>query len=145
MILSVSRRTDIPSYYADWFMNRLHEGYVYVKNPMNANQISKILLNPDVVDCIVFWSKEPKPIMANLEEIDKMGFKYYFQFTITPYGNNIERALPDKETILETFIELSKKIGKENVCGGNSPRRLQHDLLCNALCHRRDDGCEKNR
>lgn len=115
MIISASRRTDIPSYYTEWFMNRLRDGYVYVKNPMNAKQVSRISLSPDLVDCIVFWSKNPKPIMDKLEEIDKMDYKYYFQFTITPYGHNIERALPDKNTRLETLITLSKKIGKEGV------------------------------
>ena len=91
MILSVSRRTDIPSYYSEWFMNRLHEGYVYVRNPMNKNQVSKILLTPNVVDCIVFWSKNPKPMMDKLEKIDQMGYKYYFQFSVTPYGKSIEK------------------------------------------------------
>lgn len=51
MILSASRRTDIPNYYSEWFMNRIREGYVYVRNPMNARQISKIDLSPQVVDC----------------------------------------------------------------------------------------------
>lgn len=115
MILSVSRRTDIPSYYSEWFMNRLREGFVYVRSPMNANQVSKVFLSLDVVDCIVFWSKNPKPLMDKLSEIDQLGYEYYFQFTVTPYDNSIERALPDKEEILSTFIELSNKIGKEKV------------------------------
>lgn len=54
MILSVSRRTDIPAFYSDWFFNRLKAGYLYVRNPMNARQISRIDLTPEVVDCIVF-------------------------------------------------------------------------------------------
>lgn len=84
MILSVSRRTDIPAFYSEWFMNRIREGFVYVRNPFNANQISKINIKPEVVDCIVFWTKNPKPLMDNLGELDKMNFKYYFQITITP-------------------------------------------------------------
>jgi len=115
MILSVSRRTDIPAFYSEWFMNRLQEGYVLIKNPMNANQISKVALNPYVVDCIVFWSKNPKPLIKSLDLIDRMGYKYYFQFTITPYDDLIEAALPDKNEILKTFISLSNKIGKEKV------------------------------
>jgi hypothetical protein len=131
MILSVSRRTDIPTYYTEWFMNRLHERFVYVRNPMNANQISKIPLNPDVVDCIVFWSKNPKPMMEKLTEIDKMGYKYYFQFTVTPYDNTIERALPDKEVILKTFIELSNRIGKEKVIWRYDPIILNNEWTIN--------------
>lgn len=59
MILSASRRTDIPNYYAEWFINRVKEGYLYVKNPMNSHQISKINITPEVVDCIVFGLKIP--------------------------------------------------------------------------------------
>lgn len=65
MIISASRRTDIPTYYSKWFFNRLKEGYVLVRNPMNAHQISKIPLNPDVVDGIVFWTKNPIPMLEN--------------------------------------------------------------------------------
>lgn len=82
MILSVSRRTDIPAFYSEWLINRLKDGFVYVQNPMNANQISNIQLSPDVVDCIVFWTKNPKPLMEKLDLIDSMGYKYYFQFTL---------------------------------------------------------------
>ena len=58
LILSVSRRTDIPAFYPDWFFNRLKEGYVLVRNPMNYQQVSKITVNPSLIDCIVFWTKE---------------------------------------------------------------------------------------
>jgi len=69
MILSVSRRTDIPNYYAEWFFNRIKEGFVYVRNPMNAHQVSKIDITPKVVDCIVFWTKNPEPMLDRLEEL----------------------------------------------------------------------------
>ena len=128
MILSVSRRTDIPAFYTEWLMNRLNEGYIYVKNPMNSNQISKVEINPDVVDCIVFWSKNPKPLISKLEEIDTMGYKYYFQFTITPYDNTIERSLPGKEEIVETFKLLSNKIGKDKVIWRYDPIILNDRL-----------------
>jgi hypothetical protein len=83
MILSVSRRTDIPAFYSEWFMNRVRDGYLYVRNPFNYNQISKIDIKPDKVDCIVFWTKDPKPIINKLDELDTKGYHYYFQFTIT--------------------------------------------------------------
>jgi hypothetical protein len=115
MILSVSRRTDIPAYYSDWFINRLKAGFVYIRNPMNNAQISKVALNTDVVDCIVFWSKNPEPLLAKLDIIDNMGYKYYLQFTITPYNKDIETALVNKRQIVDTFIRLSSKIGKQKV------------------------------
>lgn len=95
MILSVSRRTDIPNYYSGWFLNRIKEGYLYVRNPVNAHQISKIILLPEVIDCIVFWTKNPGPMFSRLDELDN--YKYYFQFTLTSYGNDIECNVPHKK------------------------------------------------
>lgn len=115
MILSVSRRTDIPAFYSEWFMNRIRDKYVYVRNPFNPNQVSKVNISPDVADCIVFWSKNPAPIMKHLKELNEINYKYYFQFTITPYSNDLEVNLGNKEKIVNTFIKLSDKIGKEKV------------------------------
>ncbi len=114
MILSVSRRTDIPNYYFDWFCNRIREGYLYVRNPMNDRQVSCIDLSPEVVDCIVFWTKNPAAMMEMLAEIEK--YPYYVQFTLTGYGRDIEPGLPDKQTVLlGRFQELSRMIGKKRV------------------------------
>ena len=114
MILSVSRRTDIPNYYSEWFLNRIKEGFLYVRNPMNAHQVSRIDLAPELVDCIVFWTKNPLPMMDRLGELRE--YPYYFQFTLTGYGKDIEPNLPDKRTVLiEAFRELSRRIGKEKV------------------------------
>lgn len=114
MILSVSRRTDIPNYYLDWFLNRIKEGFLYVRNPMNTHQISRIELSPDVVDCIVFWTKNPANILGRLEEL--RDYQYYFQFTLTGYGKDIEPNIPDKRSVMiPTFQELSKKVGKDRV------------------------------
>ena len=115
MILSVSRRTDIPAFYAEWFMNRLKAGFVYVRNPFNIYQVSEVPLTPDNVDAIVFWTKNSKPLHQYLSEIDNMGYKYYFQFTITPYGKEMEENIEKKEKIVETFKTLSEKTGKEKV------------------------------
>ena len=115
MILSVSRRTDIPAFYSEWFMNRIKDGYVYVRNPFNYNQISKIDIKPDKVDCIVFWTKNPKPLINRLKELDDKGYKYYFQYTITPYNEDLEVNVINKKDIINTFIELSVRIGKEKV------------------------------
>lgn len=115
MILSVSRRTDIPAFYAEWFMERLRQKYVLVRNPFNAHNISRIPLSPENVDAIVFWTKNSKPIHKYLDEIDELGYKYYFQYTITPYRNDLEEKVQDKKEIVETFQTLSKKIGSEKV------------------------------
>ena len=114
MIISASRRTDIPSYYSEWFFNRLKEGYVLVRNPMNAHQISQISLLPEVVDGIVFWTKNPAPMLNKLDQIHK--YPYYFQFTLTAYGPDVEKNLPSKnKVIIPAFQQLSREIGKERV------------------------------
>jgi hypothetical protein len=115
MILSVSRRTDIPCYYSEWFMNRIREGVVLTRNPVNQAQLSRVVITPDIVDGIVFWTKDPANMLMHLDELDRLGFRYYFQFTITPYGNDIERNLRPKGEIEDAFLELSRRIGKERV------------------------------
>ncbi len=114
MILSVSRRTDIPAYYSEWFMNRIREGYVCVKNPMNIHQVSRISLSPEYVDCIVFWTKNAVPMLGHLDELS--AYPYYFQYTVTGYGRDVEPHVPDKKkVILPSFMELSDRIGAERV------------------------------
>lgn len=114
MIISASRRTDIPSYYSDWFFNRVKEGYVYVRNPMNPRQISHVSLSPDVVDGIVFWTKNPEPMLNRLDLL--RDYAYYFQFTLNPYGKDVERNIPSKnDMIIPAFQRLSSEIGKERV------------------------------
>lgn len=115
MIISASRRTDIPALYGDWFINRIKEGFVYVRNPFNTHAISKILLTSNVVDIIIFWTKDPQPFMAQLSVLDSAGYKYYFQYTLNPYDKTIEPGLRDKDQIINTFINLSSKIGKDKV------------------------------
>ncbi|MDD3169099.1 MAG: DUF1848 domain-containing protein [Eubacteriales bacterium] len=115
MIISASRRTDIPCCYSEWFLNRLKEGYVLIPNPRNANRLGKVSLSPENVDCIVFWTKNPAPMLSRLPLIDAMGYPYYFEFTITAYGREVERNLPEKQAVLDTFKRLSDQIGPEKV------------------------------
>ena len=113
MIISASRRTDIPALYPDWFINRLNSGYLYVNNPMNKIRATKVILSPETVECIAFWTKNPQPILEKLHLIDR--YNYYFQFTITAYDSSIEKNLPEKQALVETFIRLSDMIGPEKV------------------------------
>lgn len=114
MIISASRRTDIPAYYSEWFFHRINAGYVYVRNPMNPHRISEVSLSTDVVDGIVFWTKNPAPMLPRLDEL--RDYTYYFQFALTPYDSDIEQNIPSKsEMIIPTFQKLSSLIGKERV------------------------------
>lgn len=114
MIISASRRTDIPAFYSEWFERRVQEGFLYVRNPMNAYQVSEVSLAPDVVDCIVFWTKNPIPLMGRLDSF--AAFPYYFQFTLTGYGRDVEPNVPDKKgSLIPAFKQLSEQIGPERV------------------------------
>jgi len=113
LILSVSRRTDIPAFYTEWFFNRLKEGFVLVRNPMNYHQVSRVRLTPDVVDCIVFWTKDPTNMLDKLDLLNE--YNYCFQITLNPYGSQIERNVPQKKHLIESFKELSVSIGKKRI------------------------------
>lgn len=113
MILSVSRRTDIPAFYSEWFYQRIREGFVCVRNPMNVHQISRIRLSPEVVDCIVFWTKNAAPMLNKLDGLKE--YDYYFQFTVNNYGKEAEPHVPELSGRLETFMRLSEQIGRERV------------------------------
>jgi DNA repair photolyase len=115
MIISASRRTDIPAFYSDWFMNRVRDGYFYRVNPFNSNQVSGFSLKAEDVDAICFWTKNPAPLMHYLGELDSRGLNYYFQFTLNPYGKAFEPNLPPIEERIATFRELAGRIGPDRV------------------------------
>ena len=108
MIVSASRRTDIPALFSEWFYDKLKKGFVLMKNPYNPLQVGRVTLTPDKVDGFVFWTKNAAPMLKRINELDD--FKYYFQFTITPYGRDVEQNLPDKN---EVIIPAFKQIGAD--------------------------------
>ena len=115
MIISASRRTDIPAFYGEWLLNRLRAGEVLVRNPMQSKQVSRILLTSQTVDALVFWTKNPENFLPCLPEIDTLGYSYYFLFTLTPYDATLEPGVPEKGRIVEVFRRLSRLIGPERV------------------------------
>lgn len=151
MIVSVSRRTDIPALYPQWFVNRLLAGEVLVPNPYNRKKVSRISLSRDVVDCFVFWSKNPEPMIPYLRMIDMLEYPYYFEMTITGYGKEMEPNLPSTEESIATFILLSERLGKERMDFRFDPIILnekyplsyhleQFDMMCEWL-HRYTTRC----
>lgn len=114
IIISASRATDIPAFYADWFMNKLKNGYVKWINPFNRENSQFISFGKTRL--IVFWTKNAKPLMKYLKEIDKREINYYFQFTVNDYEDeNFESGVPKLADRIEIFKELSDIIGREKV------------------------------
>ena len=113
MIINTGQRTDIPAFYADWFANRLKEGFVCVRNPYYPEQVSRYRLDPSVVDCIGFCTKNPAPMFKYMDLLKNFG-QYWF-VTITPYGRDIEPNVKDKHELLEDFKKLSGIVGVNSV------------------------------
>lgn len=113
MILQTGMRTDIPAFYSDWFINRIREGYVLVRNPYNQSAVTKYQINPDVVDLIAFCTKNPAPMLEHMDILKSYG-QYWF-VTITPYGREIEPNVPDKKQVIDDFKILSKTVGIDSV------------------------------
>jgi len=131
IIISASRSTDIPAFYAKWFINRLNAGYCVWYNPFNQKPMYVAFKNAKAV---VFWSKNPKPIIPYLHELDERGIYYYFQFTLNDYDKEqFEPNVPIVEKRIETFKELSEKIGKEKVIWRFDPLVMTDKIGVNEL------------
>lgn len=115
MIISASRRTDIPAFYSQWFMNRIREGFLCTRNPFNSHQIQRVSLSPADVEAIVFWTRNPKQLLPHLGELKNMGHNCCFLFTITGYPRALEKKVPRPQDAIDNFINLSQQIGPEKV------------------------------
>lgn len=126
-IISASRRTDIPAFFSAWFMRRVAEGFAVSVNPFHAKQARRVTLRPEDVDAIVFWSKDPRPLLRHLDELEDRGYWYYFQFTLNAYDKAIEPLLPPVAERITTFQELGGRLGKERVLWRYDPIILSSD------------------
>ncbi|MCZ7356334.1 MAG: DUF1848 domain-containing protein [Candidatus Methanoperedens sp.] len=111
-IISVSRRTDIPAFYGDWFMNRLKEGFAGYVNPFGGQKYT-VSLKPEDVSCFVFWSKNFKPFIEKLKVIEDLGYKFYFNYTITGLPKIFE--CNEKEIAIEALKELSNSYSTKHI------------------------------
>ena len=134
IIVSASRSTDIPTFYADWFVERWKAGYVKWKNPFNGVPLYVFFKNTRVV---VFWTKNPKPMMKHLDFLDENVKNYYFQFSLNDYDKEgFEGKVPRVENRIETFKELSNRIGKEKVVWRFDPLLLTNEIDVKELLKR---------
>lgn len=120
MIINTGGRTDSVQYYTKWLLKRFEEGYVLARNPLFPNKVTRYELTPSKVDCVVFCSKNYKPILSDIKSITNK-FNTYFHYTITAYGKDIEPGVPSIDESVETLIELSKIVGKERVAWRYDP------------------------
>jgi len=134
VIISASRRTDIPAFYANWFINRIRAGYCTVPNPFNKDQISLISLKPSDVEVIVFWTRNSKPLMRHLSEMDRKGYRYYFQFTVMANPRVLDPKNPSIEESIRAFKALSDRIGPKRVIWRYDPIVLSN--LTDSTFHR---------
>lgn len=120
MIINTGGRTDTVQYYTEWLLRRFSEGYVLSRNPMFPSKVNRYELTPDKVDCVVFCSKNYKPILPRLHEITDR-FNTYFYYTITAYGKDIEPNVPSIDESIETLVKLSEIIGIKRIAWRYDP------------------------
>ena len=149
MIISASRRTDIPTFYSDWLVNRLNAGYCLVRNPHNPAQLKRVSLLPEDVDGIVLWTKNAAPLLPKLSALNS--YSYCFQYTITPYHSDIEGGLADKRTtVIPAFLKLADIIGPKRMIWRYDPIIITprysysyHISAFTKLCELLAGSCEK--
>ena len=127
VVLSASRATDVPAFYAEWFMNRIRAGFFKWTNPFNPAQVQTV--STANARAIVFWSKHPAGILAHLDELDRRGFRYYFQYTLNDYeAEGLEPRLPPLSARVELFRRLADRLGPERVIWRLDPLVLADGL-----------------
>ncbi len=144
MIISASRRTDIPAFYSPWMMHRLREGFCDVPNPFNIKKIRRVSLKPSDVEAIVFWTRYPAPMLSSLVDCIQMGHNILFLVTITGYPRFMELNRPPVQKSLDSVLRLAERIGHNRIMWRYDPivmtqrfsadyHRLQFHKLASAL------------
>ena len=114
-IVSASRRTDIPAFYTPWFMERVRQGYCLVPNPFNAAQVTRVSLLPGDAACIVFWTRNPRPLLSYVQELERLGLPPVFLFTLTGYPRLLEPHRPHVAQSVACFHDLASLLGPERI------------------------------
>jgi hypothetical protein len=127
-IVSASRRTDIPAFYAEWFMQRVKKGFCTYPNPFRTNQIHRVSLLPEDVAGFVFWTRHAAPMHPHLQTLDRAGFAYYFLYSILGYPRTLEPRSPSTAIATKTFCELASRLGNERVIWRYDPVILTAEL-----------------
>ena len=132
MILQTGQKTDIPAFYGQWFINRVKAGFVDVRNPYNSTQVTRYMINTDVIDGIVFCTKNPLPFIQYLSYITD--YRQYWHMTITPYGADIEPYVPKYEHIIEGFKKISSTLNTRSMVWRYDPIIINHKYSIDFHC-----------
>ena len=126
MIINVGGRTDIVNYYTPWLLNRLEEGYAYSRNPFARENVYRLSLKAEDVDCLLFCSKNYEPILKHIAGIDE---KYHIlcHYTITAYGKDIEPKVPSIDQSIKTLEKLSHIVGRNKILWRYDPILLTEE------------------
>jgi hypothetical protein len=135
MIISASRRTDIPRFYTEWFMKRVQAGFVLVPNPYNPLQITRVSLATKDVTAFVFWTRYPGPLLARLTELEDFGFPYYFQITLNNYPVRYETNAAPLHLVLDSFAQLANKVGPSRIIWRYDPIFFTKDMTMDFHLH----------
>lgn len=111
MLVSASRRTDIPAFFTPWLLNRLRAGFVLVRNPFNRRMVSRVRLDPSVVEALVLWTKNPAPFLPHWAEVESMGYPVVMQYTITACDPVLEPGLPSLDNRIASFQQAATRWG----------------------------------
>ncbi len=104
-VISASRRTDIPAFHAQWFMNRIRAGRVRVLSPFGGGLYDVSLAAEDVI-AVVFWTKNAGPMLRFLDELHEKGHCFTFLYTVNNYPASLEPGVPKLGETLEVLDTL---------------------------------------
>ncbi len=128
MIISASRRSDIPRYFSEWFIQAIRQGFCLVPNPFNPTQVTQVDLKPQVVTAIVFWSRFPQPLLPHLDFLDDVGYRYYFLITLNNYRRLLEPKSPSFSQAVACIQKLSTRLGAGRVVWRYDPIFFTDDM-----------------
>ena len=139
MVISVSRRCDIPRFAFDWFLGSLDAGFVDVRNPFNPHQIRRVSLLPSDVEVFAFWTRDPASILEYAEELERRAYRFYVMTTLTAYPCVLEPNAAAAEAVIKTMGELAQRIGIERVIWRYDPIFLSNltdfEFHCRNFAH----------
>lgn len=137
VLVSASRSTDIPAFYADWFFHRLEVGYSAWTNPFNGVRSYVSYKNTRF---IVFWSKNPRPLLKYLPILERKGIGCYIQYSLNDYeAEGLEKSVPPLAQRIGTFKQLVEHLGKGHVIWRFDPLVLTDQISIDTLLNKIDD------